>query len=170
MALGPQSILLHELFRDTPILNRVWLWLSCWFSECCLWMWNATIQRKFEGFLHPVCEFHGIIELSAKGEGQLCNEKVANKSWLPRSHVQHTAWAGAARPRHCLPSSPFSWVSRHQSVQGGCLHQLSKSTDLWMLLPTGSQEKNSQQRQGEYILKPFSWEDFKTHPGTVKKF
>lgn len=62
-------------------LNRTWLLLSCRFSEYHLWMWSATIQRKFEAFLYQPCETLSIIEASAKGEGLLCNEKVAYK-WL----------------------------------------------------------------------------------------
>lgn len=111
--------LIHVSFRDISFpLNRTWLLLSRRFSEYHLWMWNATIQRKFEAFLSQTCEPLSIIEASAKGEGLLCYEKLANKWRLARSCVQHAVGAGAVRPRHCLLSSPFSWVSRDQNVQG----------------------------------------------------
>lgn len=110
---------IHVSFQDISFpLNRPWLLLSRRFAEYHLWMWNATIQRKFEAFLSQTCERLRIIEASAKGEGLLSNEKPAYKWWLARSCVQHAVWAGAVRPRHCLLSSPFSWVSRDQNVQG----------------------------------------------------
>lgn len=119
-------------------------------------MWNTTIQRTFEVLLLQICEPLSIIEPPAKGGGLLSNEKVAYEWRLPGSHVQHAAWARTIHPRHCPLSSSFSQVSRDQNAQGFCMYQLSKSTDLPMLLPTGLQEKSSQQEgQGEYILKPF---------------
>ena len=146
MALGATRGFSMRAFQGTPLpLKRTQLLLPCRFSEHHLWMWNTTIQRKFEALLHQICELLSIIEPPAKGEGLLSNEKIVYKWWLPRSCVRHAAGAQTARPRHRPLSSSFSWVSRDQNAQGSCMCQLSKSTDLSMLLPTGSQKRSSQQ-------------------------
>lgn len=169
MALGATHGWSTKAFQDTPLpLNRTRLPLSCRLSEHHLWMWNTTIQRKFEALLHQICEPLSIIELPDKGEGLLSSEKVAYKWWLPRSCVQPAAWSQTVRPRHRPLSSPFYQVSRDQNTQGSWMCQLSNNIDLPMLLPMGLSEKNTQQEgQGEDILKPFFLEDFRTHPSTV---
>lgn len=167
MALGATHGFSMRGFQDTPLpLNRAQLLLSCRFSEHHLWMWNTTIQRKFELLPHQIRELLSIIEPPAKGEGLLSNEKVVYKWWLPRRAVfrmqpEHKRPAQDTAPCHLL--SPESAGTRmHRDPR--CANYQRAPICRCYFLPAHKKRALNKRDTKRDILKPFFVEDFRTSP------